>query len=66
MPGTGNPAITSNNAILQRRAIMAAPRREGMHLIIKLDKEDFSIWDALNLDLNLIQKIERGKGAEIL
>jgi hypothetical protein len=45
---------------------MAAPRREGMHLIIKLDKEDFPIWDALNLDLNLIQEIERGKGGEIL
>lgn len=58
MPGTGHPAITRNNTILQRRPIMATPRRESMDFIIKLDKEHFSIRDALNLDLNFIKRFE--------
>jgi hypothetical protein len=66
MPGTGHPAIRRNNAILQRRPIMATPRREGMHFIIKLDQEDFSIRDALNLDLNFIKRFDGVKGGKIL
>lgn len=45
---------------------MATPRRESMDFIIKLDKEHFSIRDALNLDLNFIKRFEGVKGGKIL
>lgn len=66
MPGTGNPPITSNNSILQRCAVMATPRREGVNLIVKLDEEDFSIWDTLDLKLGFIKGVEGSKGGNVL
>lgn len=55
MPGTSNPALGRNDAILQWRTIMRAARTDGVDFIVCIDEEDFSFFYAFDLDLNFVE-----------
>ena len=65
MPGTGDSAIGSNHAVLQRGTVMGTSRTQGVDLAVILHQEDLSILDTFDLALDFVHVLDVREGRDV-
>ena len=68
MPCTGYSPIRAQDSQLQWGSVMGAIRTHGMRLAIDIGQQDFTILNALNLDLAVLPslQVELGEALDLV